>query len=116
MESTIKIYYYTDAVATLPFAFNIIFSGNVDPRLLENEKYYSNVHTFTKNVGDDVNKFLDDLFAIYNSDQNPLSTVAMQKYIQEKNTHTSMSVGDVIYIDGIPYSVSGFGFKKMTIL
>lgn len=115
MESTIKIYYYTDAVTSLPFTPNLTLDGIVDPQLLENPKYYFNVHTFTKNIGGDTVKFLDDLFTIYNSDENPLNTEQMQQLICEKKTHTSMSLGDVVYIDWVPYSVSKSGFKKMTI-
>jgi hypothetical protein len=77
-----------------------------------NETNYVSVHTFpyvrTKTEGEK-REYLESLFRLFNSEDNPL--VQVGELIQECQTHTSMSVGDVISYDGEFYLVMGIGFK-----
>lgn len=115
MDSVIKIFFYTSAVGEIPQAVDILLHGKVDPTVFNDNKYYFNIYTYAARVNKlDITKFLDETFATFNTDDNPLSTLEIQQVICENNLHTSMSVGDVISVDDDIYTVSGFGFKKMT--
>ena len=58
-------------------------------------------------------KYLEKIFRKFNSRENPLSTRDNQEKIKSLETHTSMSVGDVIQINDKYYSVSGEGFHQV---
>ena len=45
----------------------------------------------------------DEAFSLYNGEDNPLQTKENQNFIRSVKTHTSMSVGDVVSIDGVLY-------------
>lgn len=54
----------------------------------------------------------DEMFALLNSEDNPLGTPEEQRYIREKMLHTSMSVGDVLKEkDGPFWLCLPFGWK-----
>lgn len=45
----------------------------------------------------------DEAFSLYNGEDNPLQIKESQDFIRNARVHTSMSVGDVVSIDGILY-------------
>lgn len=55
------------------------------------------------------------IFNLFNGDDNPLSTQSKQNFIRENNTHTSMSIGDIIYINDGYYICRTMGFSKLNI-
>jgi len=110
--SVIKIY-YPCGVLNLSKSLLLELAG-FSPKITINDvkKYYKCVYE-TIVVFDDINEYLSDVFALFNSDNNPLNNIESQKMIQEYETHTSASVGDVININDIYYMVDGFGFTKI---
>ena len=58
---------------------------------------------------------LENIFLMMNNyDENPLSNSKMQKWLKENNiSHTSMSPGDIVSIDGRYYICDVIGWKKM---
>ena len=53
----------------------------------------------------DVNEYLDLLFRMCNGEDNPTLGIT--------GTHSSMSVGDIIFYRNKYYMVAGFGFKLL---
>lgn len=89
----------------------------INPRVTvdEIEQYFKCVYETTATIStDNIFEYLEELFTLFNSDDNPLSTTECQKFIRENKSHTSMSVGDVISIDGDYYIVDGMGFKSIS--
>lgn len=67
-------------------------------------------------VEDSLEATLDALFGRLNSDVNPL--MHKRYFISEHKLHTSMSVGDVVRVEGLVtgpemWAVQGFGWKKI---
>jgi hypothetical protein len=60
-------------------------------------------------------RVLDTIFKAMNSDfSNPLATEPMQAMLQERGIgHTSMSVRDVVYLDGNYYICGNIGWRKI---
>lgn len=61
---------------------------------------------------------LDDFFRIFNDADletpNPLATPAQQEMLKLKNaSHTSMSTGDIVVIDGTAYLCQPMGWAEM---
>ena len=83
------------------------------------KKYHIRIYKFFTNeqenamIQENVMIFLEEMFAKFNSEENPLSALKYQKKIKEMLAHTSMNVGDVIQIDNDYYVVKGMGFKKL---
>lgn len=65
----------------------------------------------------DVKTELEKIFAKYNQyGSNPLSADnGGQDKVRSKGVHTSMSIGDMIEVDGQTYMVASTGFKKVKI-
>jgi hypothetical protein len=69
-----------------------------------------------------VRSHLESLFTRFNSDENPLSggvNPEKQRWITEKQLHTSMSVGDAVRIEWADgsrdvWAVRGMGWEKIT--
>ena len=58
----------------------------------------------------------EGIFAKYNMDSNPLGTREKQRALKERGIrHTSMSVFDIVKVNGVPYMVAGVGFRKVII-
>lgn len=53
----------------------------------------------------------DDAFSLYNGEDNPLVTKENQIFIKNVRTHTSMSVGDIVSINGILYLCEDFVWR-----
>lgn len=56
----------------------------------------------------------DEVFSILNGESyiaNPLCISQNQRFIHENGTHTSMSVGDIVEINGIYYLCEDIGWK-----
>jgi len=78
--------------------------------------------------GDVLPAELERMFAKYNDDgyaqdkpyskgKNPLATPKGQDKVRDSGTHhTSMSVGDMVEVDGDHYIVADFGFKKVKVI
>jgi hypothetical protein len=70
---------------------------------------------------DDSHHFLNELYALYNGhgsngEKNPLANPDGQAKIRALGVrHTSMSIGDVISIDGKYWIVAGIGFRELII-
>lgn len=60
---------------------------------------------------EDIFGILEDIFREFNSDNNPL--VNHQEYIRNNDSHTSMSVGDLIKLDDRLYIVASMGFLEI---
>lgn len=58
-------------------------------------------------------EYLESLFAKFNSDDNPLYTSADHQNAYN-DTHSSMSIGDIVSYKNELYIVVGHGFKKLT--
>lgn len=76
--------------------------------------HYFKIYEFNKNENVTIDSYLDELFALFNNDENPLSEKYYQEIIINNKLHTSMSMGDVIKINNEYYIVCGIGFKKLT--
>ncbi|QKF94520.1 hypothetical protein QKU48_gp1062 [Fadolivirus algeromassiliense] len=98
-----------------------IVSLYLNPNITMNDinKYYMKIYELDipNNINIDneesLHKYLEELFSLFNSEQNPLSTTDLQEKIKINKLHTSMSMGDVVKIMNNYYFVSGFGFKKI---
>lgn len=58
-------------------------------------------------------EYLESLFALFNSEDNPLCSEDSQDYIIKNKLHTSMSIGDIIKINDKSYCASTFGFTEI---
>ena len=109
----IRIYYYTDDVCkNEEDLLNIILRGEVNGNTFI--KYYVEVYSLNEEILTSIESFLDMIFSRFNDESNPLSTKECQEKIKEKNSHTSMTVGDIIKIDNEYYIVASMGFKKLS--
>lgn len=111
MQSEVKIFYFTDNTLKSGDALDIMFYGNVDIKMIEES--YVEVYSSMDEVGDDIFIYLEKMFEKFNNDENPLSGVDQQNKISYLNTHTSMSVGDVVKINDTYYVAKGTGFSKI---
>jgi len=57
---------------------------------------------------------IEEIFTKYNIN-NPYANPEGQRIIKEYNTHTSMSVGDIIKVGSRYYIIAGEGFKKVVL-
>lgn len=84
------------------------------PQTKFNEWY---VHLYSHEIeGPFTQSILDDVFALFNdNDKNPLGNQTYQTLIRANRLHTSMSVGDILYIEDTKtwYVVCGLGFAKL---
>lgn len=55
---------------------------------------------------------LERLFRMFNSGQNPLAGSLKQVMIKAIDSHTSMSAGDIVKLDGVYYLRQAAGWKK----
>lgn len=67
------------------------------------------------NNENEIMDYIENLFFTFNSDNNPLSSPNIQKKLKEFNSHTSMSMGDIVQINNDYYMVAGVGFNKITL-
>ena len=58
---------------------------------------------------------LDSVWSMYNTDEvNPLANDSGQRFLRDHGLkHTSMSVGDVIELNGVAYAATSEGFEKL---
>src|SRR5207249_6569073 len=59
---------------------------------------------------------LNQLYAEYNDYKNPMGTAEMQNWIRDNllpNRHTSMSIGDIIELDGELWLCRVIGWEKL---
>ena len=92
-----------------PFIFGI---GDKPTSLGHVSKWYSKVHTLE--MGGDVSPNLEAIFALFNLGNNPLATPRGQDRIRRLGVgHTSISVGDIVKVDGNYYYCDKVGWKKM---
>lgn len=120
MTNKMEIYYYCLHKNTpQDFIANLFFNQSQKITKDEFTKYYVKVFEtnvpLSQNLNDEKskNRYLQSLFEIFNSEENPLAFEKYQKIIRENNSHTSMSVGDMIKLNDILYRVSGFGFTEV---
>lgn len=62
----------------------------------------------------DVDKFLEVVYHTTNTYSGNLWEI-IQPLLSETRTHTSLSVGDEVEIDGVGYVCADFGFKKVEV-
>lgn len=56
----------------------------------------------------------DSYFELFNNGSNPLATPEGQQYIKDNGVrHTSMSVGDIITLNGLPFICDSEGWKRV---
>lgn len=107
----IQIFYWTKK-AVDDLKHDIFFYGK--PKISYLDKYYVNVFNETTSVNNkDIHCLLEGLFARFNSEENPLSSEEKQKLIREHNTHTSMSLGDVVKVNDKYYVAAQIGFQNL---
>jgi hypothetical protein len=57
---------------------------------------------------------LDSIYSLLNSGKNPLSEPYNQKWIRERQIHSSMSVGDIVMLGENDYYIStNLGWQKL---
>lgn len=114
----VKIYYYArlDSMSENVWSDILVF-GKVTKKIME--RWHVLIYEFEDIKDDDstTDEYLDSVYSKFNSnDKNPLSifnSPTRQKIIKELQTHTSMSIGDIVEVDGTMYVVNQFGFKKI---
>ena len=96
-----------------PFSFGI--QGR--PQNLNDIKTWY-VKVYTKNMrGKIVENNLERIFSGFNLSTNPLGTKKMQQWIREHDVaHTSMSVGEIVKVDGEWWYCADVGWEKMELI
>jgi hypothetical protein len=109
----IKIYYHCDSKKmSIEDRVEIQIFGKATHDLIN--KYYLCVYEYNDISLCTTNKHLNNIFKRFNNQKtNPLCFPESQKLLRHYKSHTYMSVGDVISIDGVYYSVKQFGFEKI---
>jgi hypothetical protein len=79
----------------------------------EINRYISFVEFETEFAVDDVEKFCEVVFHVTNTQSGNLWEIIEPK-LSAFRTHTSISIGDEIEIDGIAYVCADFGFIKVS--
>ena len=109
---TINIYYPSHSKNIEMSALTRIIMAKIEVSDLN--KYYECIYSYTSNIQvNDIDIYLEHIFELFNSDNNPLSAPKYQTIIKNLKAHTSMSVGDVIQVDDNYYVVDGLGFKEL---
>lgn len=104
------IYYYNiDAYKNNDF-ITFTFDSESGVNWVDNIKY-TKLYSGTFEVDMNDNKICEQLFELFNGNNNPL--IEKQDLIQETRTHTSMSVGDIIQLKNIKYLCGAFGFVEL---
>lgn len=120
MSFHVKAEIYYPSLNNIPenFAINLFLMPNIT--MDDFNKYYIKVcsvdipNNVDLTVEKSINEFLESLFELFNSENNPLTNKKMQKHIIKNKLHTSMSMGDVIKIMDMYYYVANFGFKTIS--
>src|SRR5581483_1584588 len=86
-----------------------IMLGHYLPSKEEIDNNYVSVCTFDSESSN------EELFELFNSDDNPLTNESCQDFLCKHKLHTSMSVGDMIRRDDDYYVVAGIGFQKLNV-
>lgn len=105
----IKVFYWTKK-AVDDTKLDIFFYGKINMNYID--RYYVNVFNEIISTSLEDEELLEELFEKFNSEDNPLQSEEKQRMIGENNSHTSMSVGDVIKLNDQYYSVGKSGFLK----
>lgn len=116
---SVKIYYYSKFRSIPPHIFSEIASfGHVTKELME--KYHVLVYEYEDTVPTTdfyPLEYIDRIYTKFNKyEENPLSGLVSstnQKRIEDLDTHTSMSIGDIIQLDQDMYTVTQFNFVKI---
>jgi hypothetical protein len=109
----IKIYYHCESKKmSIEDRIEIQIFGKVTYDLMK--KYHICVYEYNDVCIYVTDKHLNKIFKRFNDQKtNPLCFPESQNLLKRYKSHTSMSIGDVISIDDVCYSVSQFGFKKI---
>jgi hypothetical protein len=86
------LYWKGSAVRKTP----MILFGDVE--LSQISDTHIEVHSGTYDLPNDSRELCQELFELFNSNQNPLSNPKSQEFIRNNWLHTSMSVGDLVKI------------------
>ena len=80
----------------------------------ERNKFITSVSFDTEfNITDEnINQFLDVVYAQTNLYAGNLWNL-IQPLLSDHRTHTALSVGDEIMVNGVTYQVADFGFEKV---
>ncbi len=76
-------------------------------------RFVSSVEFETEFAVKDTDKFCEVVFHVTNTQSGNLWSI-IQPLLSETRTHTSISIGDEIEIDGIAYVCADFGFIKVS--
>ena len=107
-----KIYYFKTVKFTIDPYYNKKIS--MDKKYMDDN--YFHIYTGTLDEpSEDTHQNLQRIMSLFNSDNNPLSNSEYQMNIRSNMLHTSMSVNDVVFINGEFYRVDNFGFNKIKI-
>ena len=74
-------------------------------------RFVSSVEFETEFAVEDTDKFCEVVFHVTNTQSGNLWSI-IQPLLSETRTHTSISIGDEIEIDGVVYICADFGFTK----
>ena len=109
----IKVYYHCDSKEmSVEDRVEIQIFGKTTLDLIN--KYYICVYEYNDICIYTVDKHLGKIFKRFNDQKtNPLCFPENQKLLKHYKSHTSMSIVDVVSIDGVCYSVRQFGFEKI---
>lgn len=123
-EPKMQVYYWKDnkwLVKTTHAAFVVLQSSDVVkdcryPTKAEFKKDYKKIpisFPFNKNLSQEHN--FGKVYNKLNSDNNPLGTPEMQQWLRKnKLKHTSMSVGDIIELEGKYWITLMIGWEKLS--
>ena len=98
--------------------FSIQFTNSFDifPDLFKDpENYYLASKFIIKGKEDfHVNMYLQNIFKLFNSDENPLLNNESQKIIKYYFSHTTLSIGDIIKLNEQIFMVTHTGFQDIS--
>ena len=98
------------------FTIQFINSFDIFPNLFKDpENYYLASKFIIKGKEDfNVNMYLQNIFKLFNSEENPLLNDESQKIIKYYFSHTSLSIGDIIKLNQEIFMVTHTGFENIS--
>lgn len=107
-----KIYYYKNHFIANTLC--LMFGNTIPPDFVNHftDENYRCVYTLDGSDSDPY-EYLESLFSKFNSEDNPLYASADHQNTYN-DTHSSMSIGDIVSYQNELYVVAGRGFRKIT--
>lgn len=111
-DPNVRILYYRRSAALEDFS---IMLGEVDIDKIP--ETHMEVYIDNLEIPEEPRKILENLFSLFNSENNPLLNDKEQKIIEDNRLHTSMSTGDIIKLGNgeniETWVCGGIGWEKL---